>query len=429
MGGPFKIYRKNCCGLDVHKTWIYACIGISDDKGRIKYYTGRFSSFRNGLNALLKWLTDHECMDVCMESSGKYWIPVFNILEKHMKVCVAHPKYTKPLAGSKSNVRDARHICNLYMCDMIQPSFIPPQDIRDLRDTVRHIRKLTYVITGEKNRVRNSLTVCNFKLDDVFSDVFGKSSSSIIAQILEHPGEHFDVTPFVKKTCKASIADIQAAVDGKITETQALKIRESMNHIRECEQHIANFEEQARKLAAPYEDVLKLIRTAPGLDTNPMTAVLILSEIGPDISVFPTAKHLVSWAGCCPRNDSSAGKVKSTRMSRAGTYLKPTMVQVANGVVRSKKYPECRERFLRIKSRRGHKRAIFAVIKMLLTSLWHMLSKKEEYNPSGYVEQAPVRKKLEISPEEALEVFRRRGYNIVESEVPEGLTEPPSKSA
>lgn len=429
MAGPFKVLRKNCCGLDVHKTWIFACIGIADDQDRIKYYTNRFSSFKNGLILLVQWLLAHNCLDVCMESSGKYWVPVFNVLEQYMNVCVAHPKYTKPLAGKKSDVRDAKHICNLYMCNLIQPSFIPPQDIRDLRDTLRHIRKLTYVITSEKNRVRNSLTVCNFKLDDVFTDVFGKSSSSIIAQLLEHPGEQFDVTPFVKKGCKATIPDIQAAVDSKLTETQALKIKESMEHIRECEQHIAILEEQAKKLSAPYEDVLKLIRTAPGLNTNPMTAMLILSEIGPDIKVFPTAKQLVSWAGCCPRNDSSAGKLKSTRMSKAGKYLKPVLMQVANGVVRSKKYPECRERFLRIKKRRGHKRAIFAVIKMLLTALWHMLSNQEEYNPSGYIEQGPARKKLTISPEEALEVFRRRGYTIVESTVPEGLTEPPPQSA
>ena len=185
----FKIYRHNCCGLDVHKTWIYACIGITDANGRTEYKESRFSAFTRGLNQLVDWLARYSCNEVCMESAGKYWIPVFNVLEKHVFVVLAHPKYTKPQKGNKTDRKDAKWICDLFMCDMIKPSYIPSPDIRQLRDLMRYDTKLTNTITGEKNRAQNCLTVSNLKLDDVFSDVFGKSSRSIIQHILAHPGE------------------------------------------------------------------------------------------------------------------------------------------------------------------------------------------------------------------------------------------------
>ena len=247
-----------------------------------------------------------------MESSGKYWIPVFNILEQTCWVTLAHPKYTKPQKGNKTDRKDAKWICDLFMCDMIKPSFIPPPDIRHLRDLVRYRFKLTNILTGEKNRAQNCLTVSNLKLDDVFSDVFGKSASSITNYILEHPGEPFDVRPFVDGRCKHPVEEIQAAVDGSISPEQAVKLREILHHIDELETHKHNIESEISRLAEPYVQVLELLHTVPGFSANPMTAIAVLSEIGADMSVFPTAKNLCSWAGCCPRNDQSGGKRKST---------------------------------------------------------------------------------------------------------------------
>jgi len=351
----FKIFRKNCCGLDVHKTWIYACIGITDTNGLTEYKQARFSSFSKGLKELAEWLAKYSCTEVCMESSGKYWIPVFNILEKICFVTLAHPKYTKPQKGNKTDRKDAKWICDLFMCDMIKPSFIPSPEIRQLRNLIRYRTKLTNMLTSEKNRAQNCLTVSNLKLDDVFSDVFGKSSRSITNYMLDHPGETFDVAPFVD-----------------------------------------------------------LLYTLPGLDKNPMTAIAILSEINPDMSVFPSSQNLVSWAGCCPRNDQSACKVKSTRISRAGCYLKPLLVQVANALIKSKKHPEFKERYHRIKSHRGHKKAIIAVCKMLLTAIWNMLSKLEPYNPDGFLEHRPINEKKILTRSQALELFRLSGYTITD---------------
>ena len=408
----FKIFRNNCCGLDVHKTWIYACIGITDPHGRTEYKQARFSSFSKGLRELAAWLAKYSCTEVCMESTGKYWIPVFNILERSCFVTLAHPKYTKPQKGNKTDRKDAKWICDLFMCDMIKPSFIPSPEIRQLRDLMRYRFKLTNMLTGEKNRAQNCLTVSNLKLDDVFSEVFGKSARSITWYILEHPGETFDVSPFVDPRCKTPVSEIQAAVDGAISPEQTVKLRQCLAHIDELEAHRKEIESEILQIAEPFSAVLDLLYTLPGVDKNPMTAIAILSEIGPDMSVFTSSKHLVSWAGCCPRNDQSNQKVKSRRISRAGSYLKPLLVQVANALTKSKKHPEFKDRYHRIKSRRGHKKAILAVCKMLLTAIWNMLSKLEPYNSEGFLEHRPVRQEKTLTVSQALELLRLRGYTI-----------------
>jgi len=413
----FKIFRKNCCGLDIHKTWIYACVGITDTRGLTTYKQARFSSFSRGLRDLATWLGAHGCKEVCMESAGKFWIPVFNILEKTCWVTLAHPKYTKPQKGNKTDRKDAKWICDLFMCDMIKPSFIPPLDIRELRDLLRYRSKLVNCMTGEKNRAQNCLTVSNLKLDDVFSDVFGKSASSITGYILDHPGEKFDVTPFVHKGCKHPIEEIQAAVDGSISREQAAKLRECLKHIEELEAHIKRMEAEILRLAERYTVALELIRTVPGFASNPMTAIMVIAEIGVDMSVFPTAKNLCSWAGVCPRNDQSGGKRKSTRISRAGAYIKPLLVQVANAVVKSDKYPEFKERYRRLKARRGHKKAIIAICRMFLTAIWNILSKLEPYDPKGFLPDPPPDKARTISQAQALNLLRSRGY-IIQDKVP-----------
>ena len=415
----FKIIRNNCCGMDIHKTWIYACIGIADAYDRVEYKQARFSSFTKGLQELCDWLAKYNCHDVCMESTGKYWIPVFNILEKNnFWVTLSHPKYTKPQKGNKTDRKDAKWICDLYMCGMVKPSFIPPADIRQLRDLVRYRFKLTCMITGEKNRALNCLTVSNLKLDDVFSDVFGKSSRSITEQILAHPGEIFDVAPFVDSRCKTPIEEIQAAVDGAISHEQAVKLRQCLDHIDELEKHKSKIEQEILRLSDKYEVALNLIRTVPGFDKNPMTAIQVLSEIGADMSVFPTDKHLVSWAGCCPRNDQSNRKIKSTRISRAGSYFKPILVQVANALLRSKKHPEITNRYKRIKTRRGHKKAIIAVCRMLLTAIWHILTDLKPYTAEGYLEERPVKKEKILTTAQALNLLKQRGYVIKDDIIP-----------
>ena len=274
------------------------------------------------------------------------------------------------------------------------------------------------MITGEKNRAQNCLTVSNLKLDDVFSDIFDKSSCSITEQILQHPREKFDVAPFLRKNCKTPVEEIQAAVDGTISKEQAVKLRQCLDHIDELKKHISEVEQEILCLSDKYEAALNLIRTVPGFNKNPMTAIQVLSEIGCNMSVFPTDKHLVSWAGCCPRNDKSDRKIKSPRISRAGSYFKPVLVQVANALIRSKKHPEFITRYKRIKARCGHKKAIITIWRMILTAIWHILTDLKPYTPKDFLESRPVKEEKILTISQTLNLLRLRGYVIKDAPLP-----------
>jgi transposase len=214
-----------------------------------------------------------------------------------------------------------------------------------------------------------------------------------------------------------------ALVGGKRVAKDDARV-EAYGTIDELNAHRDRIESEILQLVEPFSAQLTLIRTVPGMDKDPMTAILILSEIGSDMSAFPTAKNLVSWAGCCPRNDKSAKHVKSTRISQAGCYLKPLLVQVANALLHSNKHPEFTERYRRIKSHRGHKKAMIAICKMLLTAIWNIFSSGEVYNPAGYLLQTPrlTDAKKALTQKQALELLRLRGYIITDDSPPQAVT-------
>lgn len=349
-----------------------------------------------------------------MESTGKYWIPVYNMLEASCKVVLAHPKYVKAIRGKKTDTRDAQWIADLFKHDLVAGSFIPPVEIRQLRDLMRYRVKLTNFSVGEKNRAQNCLTVSNIKLDDVFTDVFGKSASAITEQLLAHPDGDFDVAPFIDRRCKASPEKIQAAIDGLMCAQQVEKLKIIRSHMNALELCKANLESEILSLAEPFRPQLELVMTVPGIQR--FSAIAIIAEIGVDMSVFPTAKHLCSWAGLVPQNAESAGKKKTTRVSRAGTYIKPLLVQCALTVCNSDKHPEIKSRYLMLKKRRGHKKAIIAICRMLLTAIYAMLKKQEAYNPNLYRKEVSVPANRALSVEQALAFVQRHGYLVVDSD-------------
>jgi len=238
-----KIVYPICCGIDVHKSFVVACIATTDEKLVTTYKSKRFSTFTGDLRRLSDWLSQNNCHDVCMESTGKFWIPVFNILEPTCHVVLAHPKYVKAIKGKKTDKRDVKWIADIFKHDLINGSFIPPADIRQLRDLVRYRFKLTNYTTGEKNRAQNCLTVSNIKLDDVFTDVFGKAASAITDRLLES-NEPFDVRPYLTKGIKASPEEIQAAVDGVMCANQAEKLRIIRSHMDSLELCKTNLESE-----------------------------------------------------------------------------------------------------------------------------------------------------------------------------------------
>ena len=409
-----KIVYPVCCGFDVHKSFVVACIATTNEKGVTAYKRKRFSTFTGDLRRLANWLSENSCRDVCMESTGKYWIPVYNILEPTCKVVLAHPKYVKAIRGKKTDTRDAMWIADLFKHDLVAGSFIPPPEIRQLRDLMRYRVKLTNFTVGEKNRAQNCLTVSNIKLDDVFTDVFGKSASAITDQLLLHPNGDFDVTPFIDRRCKASPEKIQAAIDGLMCVQQVEKLKIIRSHMDSLELCKANLESEILSLAEQFRPQFELVMTVPGIQL--FSAIAIISEIGTDMSVFPTAKHLCSWAGLVPQNAESAGKKKTTRVSRAGAYIKPLLVQCALAVCNSDKHPEIKSRYLALKKRRGHKKAIVAICRMLLTAIYAILKKKEAYNPNLYRKVVSVPSNRSLSVEQALAFVMRHGYLVLDSD-------------
>lgn len=408
-----KIIYPICCGIDVHKTFVVACIASTNGKGVTTYTSHRFSTFTKGLNELSQWLCEHRCKEVCMESTGKYWIPVFNILEPSCNITLAHPKYVKAIRGKKTDKKDAKWIADLFKHDLVAGSFMPPLPIRQLRDLMRYRFKLTNFTSSEKNRLQNSLTVSNIQIASIVSDTFGKSAMNILDNLLDNPSDtSFDLEPLVFGSLKSKLPELALAIDGFITPERAGKINVIRHHYDHLETCKSELESIILSLADAYKEELQLILTVPSFK-NRFSAIAVVSEIGVKMDVFPTAKHLCSWAGLTPSNDQSAGKRKSVRISRAGVYIKPLLVQCATAVVKSEKHPEIRNRYLQLKKRRGHKRAIIAIARMLLTAIYHILKNKQPYNAELYKKSNvhPVDRVMTV--EQAIQWAQAQGYRVM----------------
>ena len=409
-----KIVYQICCGIDVHKTFVVACIA-STNKGVTSYKRHRFSTFTKGLRELSQWLCENNCSEVCMESTGKYWIPIFNILEASCNITLAHPKYVKAIRGKKTDNKDAQWIADLFKHDLVAGSFMPPLAIRQLRDLMRYRAKLTNFMSSEKNRLQNCLTVSNIQLGNVVSDTFGKSSMKIIDKILENPLDTtFDLESLVHGSLLKKLPELELAVDGFITLEQAGKLKIIKQHYEDLTERRSDLEKIILSLSVPYTEELNLILTVPSFKSI-FSAITVVSEIGANMDVFPTAKHLCSWAGLTPTNNESAGKKKSVRISKAGWYIKPLLVQCATAVVKSEKHPEIRNRYLKIKKRRGHKRAIIAIARILLTAIYMILKKKEPYNAELYKKYDVLPVDREITVEQAILIAKTQGYRIKNS--------------
>lgn len=377
-----RIVHHVCAGMDVHKKFIAVAIAYTDFKGITQYKKKRFSTFNSDLKKCLTWLLENNCREVCMESTGKYWIPIFNILEEHCHVVVANPKYVRSIKGQKTDDKDATWIADLYKFDIVPSSYIPDKNIRKLRELFRYRFQLVGNRSSEKNRLQNSLTVSNIGLASVLTDTFGKSSSAIIDYLLtcEVFDPEFCVSLLQKKAKDKAAEVVESIIGYELSNDQSLKIKLCREHVDYIDKTVLALDTAIVKLSEPYRELIDLAAEVPGITEK--SARYIIAEIGADMSMFHSSKHICSWAGLTPQNNESAGKKKSVRVSRAGVYLKPLLVQCANAAIKDKKNPYFRIKYDRIKKRRGHKRAILAIARMLLTCLYHMFLKKEAFNPT-----------------------------------------------
>jgi len=376
-----KVVYSTCCGVDVHKTFLVATV-ITTEGITPHYSKKRFSTFNKSILQFKQWLIENNCFDICMESTGKYWVPIYNLLEDKIRITVANPKWVKAVKGNKDDDKDSRWIGDLFRLGIVPGSYIPVKQIRILREYTRYRYKLVSCKSSEKNRFQNAFTTCNVALDAVVSDMFGKSASSITDYLIS--SESFDpvyCSSLLQKSLKGKADTVIESIEGyQMTKEQKERMLIIRSHLEFVQYSIVSLDEKLDELVAPYQSAIKLLCTIPGVDR--VSAIAIISEIGTDMSQFASSKRLCCWAGLTSGNNESAGKKKSVRITRAGVYLKPALVQVAHASVKSTKSPYYKNKYERIYKRRGKKRAIIAIARMILTAIYNIFVNGEEWNPS-----------------------------------------------
>ena len=385
------IYPRSC-GVDVHKSFIVAVICISESV-KPKYIKKRFSTFNNQLIHFRDWLIENNCSNVCMESTGKYYVPVYNALEGHISnVVVANPKWVKAIKGEKDDNKDAKWIADLFKFGIVRSSYIPEKNIRILREFTRYQYKLVNMRSSEKNRFQNALTTGNCKLDLVFTDVFGKSASSIVDTILSNDSyTSEDILSKVHSRCKASDEDILSAVDGtQLNHFQKARIQIVQKHMEYLDSLLDEIQQYIDLMISNYEDYIQLLCTIPGISRK--SAITIISEVGIDMSQWSSHRKLTAWAGLSPGCNQSAGKKKSVKISKAGVYLKPCLVQVAHAAVKDKECSYYAIKYNKISKRRGKKRAIVAIARKILIAIYHLLKTGEVFNPTDMADVETTQK-------------------------------------
>lgn len=413
-----KVTYQTCCGVDVHKSFLVATIIKTSGGVEPDYQKKRFSTFNNSILEFKQWLLDNECLYVCMESTGKYWVPVFNLLEDEINVTIANPKWVKAVKGNKDDTKDSKWIGDLFRLGLVKGSYIPCKKIRILREFTRYRYKLVSCRSSEKNRYQNALTVCNVALDSVVSDIFGKSSTSIIDYLLEQSDNsinHEEIASKLLRSLKSKEDAVIESIEGyQMTDSQKCRMHLVRAHMDYITAEINDIDREIESLLSSdpdYENAIQFLMTIPGVKRA--SAITIISEIGIDMSQFCTSKRLCCWAGLVPGSNESGGKKKSVRITRAGVYLKPALVQCAHAAVKSEKSPYYKKKYESLTKRRGKKRAIVAIARMILTAIYQMLSTGEEWNPSDLYKidmpEALIEKQKAKAIKQALKLLEREG--------------------
>lgn len=373
--------RKCCAGLDVHQESITACILNSPLDRKPKPLIKNFGTTTRELLQLQDWLTENQCTEVALESTGVYWKSVWNILESSCKLTLANPAHIKNMPGRKTDVKDAQWIAQLHRCGLIQASMVPTQDIRDLRDRTRYRQKLVHMVTSEKNRIHKLLQDANIKLTTFVSDLFGVSGRALLEKLMD--GEVLDeeqVKSLVKTKLKKKVPQLLDALNGKLRLHHREMIRMHMDTIKFLEKQMKQLEQSIQELMKPYEEEIELLDTIPGINTD--AAASIIAEIGTNMDLFQTEAHLASWAGICPGNNESAGVKKKAKSRKGNKHLKAMLCQSV-WAINAKKDCRITSFFHRVKKRQGEKKAAMATAHLYLRIIYRILSDKVEYSELG----------------------------------------------
>lgn len=374
-----QVLHARCAGLDVHRDTVVACRRLVSS-GKVEAEVKSFATTTSGLLALLDWLSQGECTHVAMEATGVYWKPVWHILEQSFELILANPQHIKNVPGRKSDVKDAAWIAELLAHGLIRASFVPPVAIQELRDLTRTRKQLVKEAGQHVQRLHKTLEDANLKLSGVISDVMGVSGRAMLKALIQGETDPQKLAQLAHPRLKAAPEDLVEALRGQVTKHHRFLLKLHLGQVDAVNQAIEQVDAQLSDALSPFRRSVELLVTIPGV--GDVVAQVLVAEIGVDMSQFQTAGHLRSWAGLCPRMEESAGKKKSTRLRKGAPWLKTVLVQAAWAAVRTKA-TYLRAQFLRIKSRRGPKKAIMAVAASILTAAYHMLRKGVEYKDLG----------------------------------------------
>jgi transposase len=371
-----EVVHKRCCGLDVHKDTVVACL-LTPESREIR----SFRTTTDQLREMVLWLTESDCWHVAMESTGVYWKPVFNVLElAGIEAMVVNAAHMKALPGRKTDVKDAEWIADLFQHGLLKGSFIPDRPQRELRELVRYRKSLISDRTREVNRVQKVLEGANIKLKGTgASDVMGVSARAMIEAIIAGETDPDVIASHVKTHLRASPEDIKRAVDGLVGPHQRVLLQAQLKHIDHLNEQIAEIDAVVKERMDPFVSQVEALDTLPGIGI--VGAQEIIASIGVDMTRFPTANHLVSWASLCPGMNESAGKRKPASTGKGGD-LRTTLVQAAWGAVRAKQN-YYRSQYYHLRGRLGAKKAIVAVAHSMLVAIYHILRHGTTYRDLG----------------------------------------------
>jgi len=349
--------------------------------GTVRKNMRTFGTTTRELLSLRTWLLSEGCTHVAMESTGVYWKPVYAILEGGaLEIVVANAHHVKKVPGRKTDVKDAEWIADLLCHGLLRSSFVPPKPIRELRDLTRYRRKLVESQTAERNRLLKLLEIANIKLASVATDVFGVSGRLMLRALIEGKATTQEMANLAQRKLRKKIPELEPALEGKLEEHHRFLLRLQLDRLETAEKDLAVLEQRIQEKLQPYDAQVTLLDEIPGVDRT--LAAVIIAELGVDMKVFENVPQLASWTGVSPGNNESAGKRKSSRIPKGNVYLKTALVEAATAAARTKG-TYLRDKFYRLKARRGYKRAIVAVAHKILVAIYHMFSQRVCYNELG----------------------------------------------
>jgi transposase len=408
-----QVLYERCCGLDGHKKTVVACLLLTAASGQVRQQIRTFATTTTGLRALADWISREQVTHAAIESTGVYWRPVFNVLEGVCTVILVNAQHIKTVPGRKTDVRDSQWLAELLRHGLLRPSFIPEPPMRALRDLMRARKTLVYARSQQVNRVQKVLETANIKLSSVLSDVMGKSGQAMLEALVEGPSDPEALAELARGSLRGKLPALREALEGHIQAHQRVLLQQLLAHIGFLEQSVTALTAQVEQRVAPYEEALARLVQIPGVQR--LTAISILAESGPDMSRFPSVKHLASWAGVAPGNHQSGGKRTSAPTTKGKRWLRAALAE-AVWVISHTKETYLSAQYHRLARRIGKKKAVVAVSHSLLGIIYHLLRDQSDYHDLGanYFEHVD-KERVRTAAVRRLEAL---GYSVTLEEVP-----------